>query len=130
MTALGEFLPPEGAGRWAALAAWVVALALAALVQRWQLRLRRAEGTRWWASNGRDVLNAGALAALTGSLALLGFAWPMALVLGSTVLLLFTLAAAWPRGLAAVAVLLGGPIAAAPGRVHAIGVSVASYLAG
>lgn len=53
-------------------------------------RLRREEHRAWWASNGRDVINGAALVALGGTLMLMGFPGPAALVTGGLVTLALT----------------------------------------
>jgi hypothetical protein len=53
-------------------------------------RLRRDEHRAWWASNGRDVINALALLAISGALVLQGFPGPAALVLGGVLTMSLT----------------------------------------
>ena len=54
-------------------------LVLVAALERLQYHLRETEGSRWWASNGRDVLNLFSFAVLAFGLSLLGFVLPVAL---------------------------------------------------
>jgi hypothetical protein len=74
--------------QWAGRGAFLAALCLTGVLERVQFRLRFLEGRTWWASNGRDILNAAALAALVGSGWLIGFSPPTALVNGTAVLVL------------------------------------------
>lgn len=66
-------------------------LALAGLLERVQYRLKADEGRAWWASNGRDVLNAVALGAVSAGLWLQGFRGPLVVCIGGTVVLLLSL---------------------------------------
>lgn len=129
---LGLFQGMPGPERWAALLAWGVSLGLAVVLQRWQVRLRHLERSRWWASNGRDVLNLAALTLLVESLRAMGFARPEALLVGATALLPLVLLssitarrgrlrALLPLG----AVAVGVPIGAAPGAIHALASAIA-----
>jgi hypothetical protein len=74
--------------QWAGRGAFLAALCLTGVLERVQFRLRFLEGRTWWASNGRDILNAAAFAALVGSAWLIGFSPPTALVNGTAVLVL------------------------------------------
>ncbi|MGC4115905.1 MAG: hypothetical protein QM765_15205 [Myxococcales bacterium] len=114
----------EGFHAWAPIAAWFGSLGLAVVLQRWQVGLRRLERYRWWASNGRDVLNLAALCLLAESLRAMGFGGPEALLVAATVLLplvLLSSLAAGRRGLtawlSAAATAVGVPVAAVPGRI-------------
>lgn len=77
--------------RHAASAAFVAALALTVALQRLQVALVRAEPSVWWASNGRDLINAFSLGALGVTLWFMGFPGPSALFLAATVLLALNL---------------------------------------
>jgi hypothetical protein len=66
-------------------------LALAGLLERVQYRLKADEGRAWWASNGRDVLNAVALGAVSAGLWLQGFRGPLVVCIAGTVVLLLSL---------------------------------------
>lgn len=85
---LGDY---AGASRLTGAAALVGSLAVTVVLQRLQTALVSAESSRWWASNGRDLINAVSLAALGGALWYLGFSGPTALVLGTTLLLVLNL---------------------------------------
>ena len=103
---------------------------LAALVlfvgcQRLAFRLRDEERRAWWASNGRDVVNALAAVALSFSVWLLGIAPPLALLLGCTLTLALSvianflherMARPW-RLMLAVAVVFGAPFVVAPASI-------------
>ena len=128
---LEGFHGPQGFERWAALAAWMASLGLAVVLQRWQVGLRRLERSRWWASNGRDVLNLAALLLLMESLHAMGFSHPDALLVAATALLplvLLSSLAAGRRGLVALlgaaAAVMGGTIAAVPGRIQALAAAI------
>src|SRR6185369_9973962 len=62
-------------GVWTALT-FLASVALAGLLERVQYRLRADEGRAWWASNGRDVLNAVALGSVSSGLWIYGFRGP------------------------------------------------------
>ena len=66
-------------------------LALVGLLERVQYRLKADEGRAWWASNGRDVLNAVALGAVSAGLWLQGFRGPLVVCVGGTVVLFLSL---------------------------------------
>jgi hypothetical protein len=73
-------------------------LTLTALLERLQFRLKDSEASVWWASNGRDVVNALALAAMMLGLVAIGFSGPIALAVASTlVIALAALEASLPR---------------------------------
>ena len=75
-------------GAWAiAAAAYVAAVVAFLLLQEIGLRLRRVEHRRWWAGNGRDLLNLAGLAAIAGSLRMLGLSSAAALLVGGTLTL-------------------------------------------
>jgi len=59
-------------------------LAVAGAVRLEELgdRLRREEYRAWWASNGRDVVNAAAVLVIAGALKLLGYPGPAAFLAG------------------------------------------------
>jgi hypothetical protein len=101
-----------------------MALCATGVLERVQFGLRFLEARTWWASNGRDVLNASAFAALTGSAWLIGFSLPIAMVLGATVLVMVNAlqsvfrtrrGATWMS--MALAVALGSPALIAPAEV-------------
>jgi hypothetical protein len=102
-------------------------LVLAAALERLQFRLRAEEARRWWASNGRDVINAAALLGVSASLKLLGYSGPMSLCAGGAVMLGLSLVQAaaekhrhagwWSAG---AALLFGAPLLLFPAEVHGI----------
>lgn len=111
----------EPAEPWAGRAAFLLALCLTGVLERVQFSLRFLEGRTWWASNGRDVLNGVAFAALSASTWWIGFSPAVALVNGATVLVLVNAlqSALGRRGGAtwmsvALAVVLGSPTLVAP----------------
>ncbi|MGI5860794.1 MAG: hypothetical protein ACOX6T_01925 [Myxococcales bacterium] len=109
--------------------ALIAALALTVALQRLQVVLVRAESSVWWASNGRDLINAFSLGALGTTLWLMGFPGPAALFLAATILLVLNLfetvllrrlAPVWNAGLSLLAVVvLISPLLVAPDRVNA-----------
>ncbi len=66
---------------------YLAAVALLVLVQELGLRLRREENRAWWAGNGRDLLNAVGVTAVTVSLRAYGFPIAAALVVSATLTL-------------------------------------------
>lgn len=124
---LGSFTAVPGH---AASAALLAALALTVALHRLQVALVRAESSVWWASNGRDLVNAFSLGALAATLWFRGFPGPSALFLAATLLLLLNLfetvllrglAPRLNAGLTLLAVfLLVSPLLAAPDRVNAL----------
>jgi hypothetical protein len=65
-------------------------LCLVAILERVQRQLKESEGARWWASNGRDVLNLFAFGVLVYGLLLLGFFGPLVLLLAALMVVLLT----------------------------------------
>lgn len=103
---------------------WVVALCLVGALERVQHRLRRDEPSRWWASNGRDVVNLVAAVLLGGALWVNGFSGPLCLAIaGSFVIFLTAAQATFERHRSAAtlsllaALVLGTPVVIAPARV-------------
>lgn len=78
---------PENGERPLITITFLTAVMLFFLLQEIGLRLRREEHRAWWAENGRDLLNGAGCAAIAGSLWLLGFTAPVALLLGATLTL-------------------------------------------
>ena len=123
---LGDF---GAISRQAGSAALIAALALTVALQRLQAALVRAESSVWWASNGRDLINAFSLAVVGTTLWLMGFPGPAALFLSATILLVLNLfetvlfrgmAPGWNAGLSLLAiVVLIGPVLVVPDRVNA-----------
>lgn len=122
--ALGGYQPlPEGA-RAGSIAVFLALLCGVAWLERFQYRLREAEPARWWASNGRDVVNVFALAMMTLGLKVLGFGGPLAFgIAASFVILLSACQGAFERHPRAVllslatALLLSAPILLAPAQL-------------
>ena len=82
--------PRTGTERLAAAAALLAAVASAVRLEELGDRLRRVEHREWWASNGRDAVNALALLAIWGALVLNGYPGPAALVLGGALVMTLT----------------------------------------
>jgi hypothetical protein len=130
--------PRNAVERLSAALALVAAVAGAVQLEELGDRLRREEHRAWWASNGRDVVNASALLVIWGALVLLGFPGPAALVAGGLLTLALTgvcvvegklPARAHPRLLAlAAGLLLALPILAWPAGVAAALGRVAALL--
>ena len=81
----------EGGGEpWAALT-FLVSAGVAGLLERVQYRLRADEGRAWWASNGRDVLNAVALGSVGSGLWVYGFRGPLVVGVAGTLVLLLSM---------------------------------------
>lgn len=68
----------------------LIALCLSIALQELALLLRGQERSAWWASNGRDVANALAMALLLGAIRWKGAPWHLALLLGATLTILLT----------------------------------------
>jgi hypothetical protein len=110
-------------GTWTALA-YLASVAIAGLLERVQYRLRADEARAWWASNGRDVLNAVALGAVSSGLWIHGFRGPLVVCVAGTLVLLLSIcqmrlesrrgSSWWSVG---VALALGSPVLVAPGQV-------------
>lgn len=128
MEALGLYLPPPASAQWLAQAVLAGALVVTSVLERFQVRLAEAEPARWWASNGRDLVNALALATLWLALRVGGYSGPIALAAAALLLLAAVLAQSgldrlkwvpdWVSYLAMGAI--GSPILVAPGAVHAL----------
>ena len=112
-----------GGGTWTALT-FLASVGVAGLLERVQYRLRAEEGRAWWASNGRDVLNAVALGAVSSGLWVYGFRGPLVVCMAGTLVLLLSMAQMrlesrpgstwWSVG---VALALGAPVLVAPAAV-------------
>jgi hypothetical protein len=133
--------PRTGGEQATAVVALVAAVAGAVRLEELGDRLRREEHRAWWASNGRDVINAAALLALGGALVLMGFPGPAALVTGGLLTLALTgvcvvesrlPARAHPRLAAlAMAFLLALPVALWPAEIAgALGAMAAALFPG
>jgi hypothetical protein len=110
-------------GAWTALT-FLASVGVAGLLERVQYRLRADEGRAWWASNGRDVLNAVALGAVSSGLWIYGFRGPLVVCVAGTLVILLSMAQMrlesrhhstwWSVG---VALALGFPVLVAPAAV-------------
>ncbi len=110
-------------GPWTALT-FLASVGVAGLLERVQYRLRADEGRAWWASNGRDVVNAVALGAVSAGLWVYGFRGPLVVCVAGTLVLLLSMSqmrlesrpssTLWS---VAVALALGMPVLVAPGGV-------------
>jgi len=110
-------------------------LVLAALLERLQFKLRATESKRWWASNGRDVINVCALLGVTAALRVLGLSLPIAFCTGAVVIIVLSMvqttlqkhprAGLWSM---AAALSLGVPVLLFPGRTQALFVAVLNWL--
>ena len=110
-------------GTWTALT-YLASVGVAGLLERVQYRLRANEGRAWWASNGRDVVNAVALGAVSSGLWIYGFRGPLVVCVAGTLVLLLSMAQMrlesrpgstwWSVG---VALALGAPVLVAPAAV-------------
>ncbi len=102
--------------------AYAAALALFLLLQRLGVSLRAHERDTWWASNGRDVVNAFAVTTVAGAIWLQGIAFPLALLFGAGLTLVLSLLHEAVLGrvkrpdavVVAVAVAIGAPLVLAP----------------
>src|SRR5262245_1655794 len=90
LASLGGYQESEWSIRLVASAIFAGILCLVAALERLQLTLRETEASRWWASNGRDVLNFFALAILSYGLKLLGYFGPMVLLLAGCMVVALT----------------------------------------
>jgi hypothetical protein len=128
--AFGSYRDIGPAWRAVGIAVLLLSLGATVVLQRVQLALSREEASIWWASNGRDLLNAVSLGLVGLALWLVGFSGPIAVLVGATVLLLLNLfesflsrgpGQAWPTGLAfLVALTLAAPLVIAPASVQLI----------
>ncbi len=87
LSGLGEFQAPSSAWRAAGAFGYLLTLVVAAGLERLQFKLRATESAHWWASNGRDAINAGALLAMGGGLKAMGFSLPVAFLLAAVLML-------------------------------------------
>lgn len=125
MEALGGYHELSSPARELGSAGFILLLCITALLERLQFKLRATESRTWWASNGRDVLNAIALGAMSAGLFGLGFTGPIAVCIAATVVVLLTalqgaLAERRHADRAAVltALALGAPVLIVPQAVH------------
>ncbi len=125
MDELGGYRELLAPARWVANAVFIGMLFLTALLERLQFQLRATESSKWWASNGRDVVNAFALASMALGLKVIGFTGPIALLIASTLVLLMSAlqssVGSHPLSVVlsmAAALTLGLPVILAPTLVH------------
>jgi len=121
MTQLGGWTGEGGA--WRALTL-LASVGVAGLLERVQYRLRADESRAWWASNGRDVLNAVALGSVSSGLWVYGFRGPLLVCVAGTLVLLLSMfqmrledrprSTLWS---VVVALILGAPTLLAPAAV-------------
>jgi hypothetical protein len=125
-----------GEGGWVGALGYLATLGVAGLLERIQYRLKADESRAWWVSNGRDVLNAVALAAVSAGLWIYGFRGPLVVCVAATVVLLLSV---WQMRLESsprstlwsmvAALVLGTPALLAPAWVaHALGGAVAALV--
>jgi len=84
---LGEFQAPDPAWRMAGAFGYLLTLVVAAVLERLQFKMRATESAHWWASNGRDAINAGALLAMGAGLKVMGFSLPVAFLVAAVLML-------------------------------------------
>lgn len=128
MEELGGYRELAPAGRAAGVAVFALALLATALLERLQLKLKARESSRWWASNGRDVVNALAFGAMTLGLLAIGFTGPISLAIAATLVIAISVIesslSGYPRLSTAIAVavslLAGLPVLLFPRLVHAL----------
>lgn len=137
MDELGGYRELLPAARGVGSAVFVGMLALTALLERLQFQLRATESSVWWASNGRDVVNAFALGTMALGLRVIGFTGPIALAIAATVVVLLSAMQAefekhrWAGALSVVtALVLGAPVIALPRAVHELFVTLIVSLFG
>lgn len=126
MQALGGYQPLSGVARAVGDIVFVGVLGLAAVLEHLQFQLRATESARWWASNGRDVVNTFALATMAVGMRVIGFTGPMSFLLAATLVVTLTaLQASFERShhgivvSAGTSLFLGLPILLAPAAVDA-----------
>lgn len=125
MDALGGYREEVGGSRILGSLLFVAVLVLIALLERLQFRLKATERSTWWASNGRDVLNACALGLMAAGLKIIGFTGPISLAVAATFVIAMSLVqgslAKWPQASTVLAALgLGVPVVLAPAQVARI----------
>ena len=121
MDPLGGYRPLPEQARLVAAAVFLLILATVGWLERLQYQLRESEASRWWASNGRDVVNLFALGTMSVGLKVIGFAGPLAFGLAATfvILLAFVQGTLEKRAHAVLysvltAIVLGVPVLIAP----------------
>lgn len=91
MLELGGYQELAPSARWVGSALFALSLAVIVYLERLQLLLRADEPSRWWASNGRDVINALAVATMSFGLSGVGFTGPIALAIAATLVIVVSL---------------------------------------
>ncbi|MFL5318104.1 MAG: hypothetical protein ACJ790_00510 [Myxococcaceae bacterium] len=124
---LGGYEPDSLSARTVGTFAFVATVVAVGWIERAQYRLKRLEGSKWWASNGRDVLNVVALLVLMSGLRMMGFRGPLSFGIAGTMVIVLsaiqmTLSkhkhqAVWSVGLG---LLLSAPVLIAPAQVDAL----------
>lgn len=87
---LGGYEPMALPARPLGTFAFVVTVIAVGWIERLQYRLKRLESSKWWASNGRDVLNIIAVALMMGGLKLIGFTGPLAFCIAATLVIILS----------------------------------------
>lgn len=90
LAGLGGYQPQELPARPLGSVAYLLAVVIVSYLERLQFRLRALEGSRWWASNGRDVLNTLALLFMIAGLHLIGFSGPLSLCIAATIVIVLS----------------------------------------
>jgi hypothetical protein len=90
MDDLGGYRELAPSTRWLGNLVFLGVLVITAFLERLQFQLRTVEGSSWWASNGRDVVNAFALASMALGLHFVGFTGPVALSIAAAGIILMT----------------------------------------
>jgi hypothetical protein len=124
---LGGYGAPDESLRWVGVVVFLAALGATGVLERIQFRLRFLEARTWWASNGRDVLNALAFALMAVALGFIGFGGPIGLVIAASIVLLVNTVQTTlgvRRGATFLSVLtalcLGAPVLLAPAWVDGV----------
>ncbi|MFZ5470701.1 MAG: hypothetical protein ACOZIN_14815 [Myxococcota bacterium] len=128
MEELGGYRELDWAARVLGNLVFLGVLFLTALLERLQLQLKATEASRWWASNGRDVVNAFAFGAMWLGLKVIGFTGPIALAIAATLVVAMSVVqsslAKYPRLSTALALGLtlavGLPVILVPNFVHGV----------
>lgn len=125
MDELGGYQSLAPAAQLVGDAVFIGMLFLTAFLERLQFQLRVTESSKWWASNGRDVVNAFALASMALGLKVIGFTGPISFLIASTMVLFVSVlqSSLSNRKLSTVlsmagALALGLPVILAPFWVH------------
>jgi len=92
---VGPLEPRTTAARALGAALYLAAVAAFVVFQEIGLLLRREERRAWWASTGRDLLNAAGLAGIGGALVQFGFPFATALAAAGTLTLVLFGTSIW-----------------------------------